>query len=85
MEKLKRDLLYNNAWRNFITNEKYLSNIIILDPIIDKIEINIITDINGPNNVIDKDRNLMEFQRNNLICNIIDEEKSKTIINNIEN
>lgn len=85
LEKLKRDLLYNNAWRNFITNEKYLSNIIILDPIIDKIEINIITDINGPNNVMDKDRNLMEFQRNNLICNIIDEEKSKTIINNIEN
>ena len=85
LEKLKRDLLYNNAWCNFITNEKYLSNIIILDPIIDKIEINIITDINGPNNVIDKDCNLMEFQRNNLICNIIDEEKSKTIINNIEN
>ena len=65
LEKLKRDLLYNDIWSNYITNEKYLSNIIILDPIMDKFEINIITNINCPNNVIDKNDNSMEFQKNN--------------------
>jgi len=84
LEKLKRNLLYNNVWSNFITNEKYISETIILDPIIDKFEINIITNINGPNNIIDKNDDLVESQKNNLKCNII-EEKSKTIINNIEN
>ena len=65
--------------------EKYLSNIIIPVLVIVKIGINIITDINGPNYFINKNSNLMESQGNNLICNIIDKEKSKTIINNIEN
>ena len=82
-EKLKRNLLYNNVWSNFITNEKYISETIILDPIIDKFDINIITNINGPNNVIDKNDDLMESQKNNSKCNIIDGGKTKTIINNI--
>lgn len=54
LEKFKRDFLYNNIWSNYITNEKYLSNTIILDPIMDKFEINIITNINCPNKAIDK-------------------------------
>lgn len=57
---MRRNLLYDNIWRNFITNEKYLSNTIILDPIIDKFEINIIANINSPNYAIDKNSNLME-------------------------
>lgn len=84
LEKLKRNLLYNNVWSNFITNEKYISETIILDPIIDKFEINIITNINGPNNVINKNDDSVKLQKNNSKCNIIDGEKSKTIIN-IEN
>lgn len=79
--KLKRNLLYNNVWSNFITNEKYLSNTIILDPITDKFEINIIANINSPNS-IDENSNSIESSKNGL-CNIIDG-KTKTIDNNIE-
>ena len=85
LEKLKRNLLYNNAWSNFITNDEYLSNIIILDPIMDKFEINIITNINVPNNVTDKNVNSIETLKNDIICNINDGEKYSAIINNIDN
>ena len=84
LEKLKRNLLYNNVWSDFITNEKYISETIILDPIIDKFEFNIITNIKGPNNNVDNNDDLVEYQKNNSKCNII-KEKSKAIINNIEN
>ena len=78
LDKFKRNLLYNNNWRNFITNENYLSNTIIPDPIIDKFEINIIANINGPNYIKDKNTNSIKFQ--NSIINTAGKE-TKTIIN----
>ena len=44
--KLKRNLIDNGNWNSFITNENYSDNIILLDPIMDNLETNIITDIN---------------------------------------
>lgn len=44
--KFKRNLIDNRNWNNFIINENYPDNIILLDPIMDDLEINIITDIN---------------------------------------
>lgn len=45
----KRKFL-NNNWNNFIENDTYPSNNIFLDPIMDKIEINILDIIEKPNN-----------------------------------
>lgn len=50
----KRNFIDNRNWNSFITNENHPDNIILLDPIMDDLEINIITDINyfANNNVI---------------------------------
>lgn len=45
----KRKFL-NNNWNNFIENDIYPPNNIFLDPIMDKIEINILDTIEKPNN-----------------------------------
>ena len=82
LDKFKRDLLYNNKWINFITNEKYLSNTIILNSIIDKFEINIIANIDGPNYIKDKNTNSIKFY---YITINNGGKETKTIINNLEN
>lgn len=66
----KRKFL-NNNWNNFIENDIYPSNYIFLDPIMDKIEINILDIIEKPNNF----RNRCNYQKDidiNLNSNIND-------------
>lgn len=49
-KQLKRNLIDKGNWYSFITNENYPDKVILLDPIMDNLEINIITDINNLNN-----------------------------------
>ena len=52
--KLKRKFLNNSNWFNFIENDLYQSGNIFLDPIMDRIEINIINVVDKPSNTGNK-------------------------------
>ncbi len=52
-----RKKFMNNNWYNYITYDNYPSQNIYLDPIMDNLEINIITEIKYPNHIYMDDKN----------------------------